>query len=90
MIDKVQIQVFKRGAEMWELISVTLLWDGTHAYEVVGRVVSEGGLYFVELPQWHDKGYEWQRQERGYFIPKGAIKAIEATVKAKATKYSEM
>lgn len=76
MSAKIQTQILRRGFESWELNQVTRLWDSTHEYEVVGRVVRDGELYYVELPKWGDDGYVWERQPRGYLIPKAAFKAI--------------
>lgn len=73
-----QIQVVRRGAEEWEVTRVRLLWDEVWEYEVIGRVVADGGLYYAERPEWRtgEQGYTWRRQSRGFQLPRGALRSI--------------
>lgn len=71
-----EFQVIRRGMELWEITHVKELWDGTFEYEIVGRVIREDSLYYVDIPDWREKDFIWKRQPRGYQVPKGAIRAI--------------
>ena len=71
-----QIQVVRRGEATWELTRVGKVFDGAYEYELIGRVIRDGGFYYVELPQWQDVGYAWHRQPRAYQIAKGAMRAL--------------
>ncbi len=75
------VQVIRRGAALWDVNRVNVLWtdkegETAHEYETIGRVVLEGETYYVELPKWKEEGFEWERQPRGYVLPRGAFRAI--------------
>lgn len=74
-----QTQIIRRGIETWEVNQVSGDEPGTHEYELVGRVVRdpETGLYYAEFPKWQEDGHTWERQPRGFLIPKPAFKAIK-------------
>lgn len=73
-----QIQVVRRAAEEWEVTRVRPLYGDVWEYEVIGRVVGDGGLYYAELPVWSvgESGYTWRRQPRGYVLVRGALRSI--------------
>ncbi len=72
-----QYQVVRRGAEAWEVARVARIAPDASEYEVVGQVVlCDDGLYRVELPLWQDIGHAWDRQPRGYQLPRGALRAL--------------
>jgi hypothetical protein len=73
------MQVIRRGAETWEVTKVKTVptVDGNISeYELIGRVVRDGDLYYIGVPDWHVEGFEWDRRPRGYQIPRGAIVAL--------------
>lgn len=71
------IQIVRKAAEEWEVIRVDSPTKGTHEYELIGRVIMEADkLYYVDMPNWHDKGYEWVRHPRGYLLAKAALRVI--------------
>ncbi len=70
------IQVVRKAAEEWEVIRVDSPSKGMHEYEIIGRIIREGKHYFVDLPNWHENGYEWARQPRPFLLPKAALKVI--------------
>ncbi len=74
-----QIQILRRGDELWDLVRIDLVWkeaDGVHVneYDTIARVLRDGGFYYVEFPEWKADSYTWQRQPRGYLIPRAAFK----------------
>jgi hypothetical protein len=73
-----QVQVIRRAAAEWEVTRVRELWDNVWDYELIGRVVGAGGLYYAELPEWRtgEQGYTWRRQSRGFALPRGALRVI--------------
>ncbi len=70
------IQIVRKAAEEWEVIRVDSPGRGVHEYEIIGRVIRDGTHYRVDLPKWHDTGYEWDRQPRAFLLPKAALKLI--------------
>lgn len=79
-------QIVRYAVELWEVFCVDELWHGTTEYEVIGRVIRDGDLYYVEFPEWNSKGKEWKRQPRGYQLPKGAFRAITESNKPSVEK----
>jgi hypothetical protein len=71
-----QIQIVRRGIELWELTRVRHTRAGEHEYELIGRVIRDADLYYVEFPEWKESSFEWARQPRGYLIPRAAFKVI--------------
>lgn len=70
-------QIIRAGSEVWEIFCLNEIWNETHEYEVVARVIRDGDLYWIEYPEWQERGKIWKREtDRGYKIPKGAFRAI--------------
>ena len=77
MKKKTQVQVIRKAVETWEVHVISELWDATSLdYELAGRVIKDGKLYYAEIPKWHLTGFTWERQTRGYLIPRAAIRAL--------------
>lgn len=70
------VQIVKHGAHVWELSRVQTVFANAMEYELIGRVVREGDLYYAELPIWSATGYRWERKSRKFLVPKGAFRAI--------------
>ncbi len=70
------IQVVRQANEIWHVTLVTNWGGNTHEYDLIGRVLRDGDLYYVEVTKWGDTGYTWHRIDHGYQIPRGAIRAL--------------
>ena len=71
------IQIIKRGKEHWDLQKVEQIWTGAYEYEIIGRVIRDGSYYYIELPTWDEQDeLVWERQSRGYQLPRGAFRAL--------------
>lgn len=69
------VQVIRTGVETWSVYRVSS-GGGVHEYEVVGRVLRDGDLYYFDTVEWMTEGYVWRRNPRGYQIPRGALRAL--------------
>lgn len=69
------IQVIRRGAESWEITRVSKR-DEVHEFEPIGWVRRDGDLYYAYFPLWKGDEIEWDKQPRGYLLPRAAVRAV--------------
>ncbi len=75
-------QFLKRGDESWDVYAIVPIECGPNAtgstYEVVARVSLDkiADRYYVEVPQWKEKGNEMQRLSRTYLTTAAAFRSI--------------
>jgi hypothetical protein len=50
--------------------------EAMNSYDLIGRVVKAGGLYYAEVVRWTATGFEFDRKPRGYFLLRGAVSVI--------------
>lgn len=55
------IQIVQRGSHAWDVTKVEKIDTDAHAYELIGRVVLEGDIYYPEVVHWQDIGHTFER-----------------------------
>ena len=87
---ELKFQIVRNARNRWLIWQLDPAFDvpGGHGrgFEEVARVVEDGGLFYVEVPEWGDDGIDdWRRQPRGWMTKDGAVASVTREKKAMAS-----